>query len=259
MFSTFTVDLATFVLIISNLANLRLKILFMYFHINAIGLRWVPGTPHPRRTANIVSQPPHVYTSSSRGIYHLKPGNILGRARTKTPFKGGFLGICSSSKAGIARNHLKVVSIEGMDTIDPSVVLQVYSGGRLTDGNNLLLSVFPYGEPPTGIRTINEGRRTAAEIGDTLRLSSQFLSNRGSYFVVVGLLVPPIDVTPFLHEEMKLLPYIVDWFDRVQMVAAESASAELQAKKLNAVFILFREGVQTLENMGKLVGVDGGA
>ena len=223
--------------------------MYYLFDINAIGLQWVPSTPHHGMIADIVSNPPHVYTSSSRGIYPLQPGIILGRARTKTPFKGGFLGICHSSKVGIARNHLKVVSIEGKDTIDPSVVLQVNSGGRLTDGKNLLLTVFPFGEPHTSIRTINEGRRMTAGIGDTLKLSSHVSHKKESYFIVVGLLVPPVDMEPFAHEEMKLLPYIVCWFDRAQLIAAENASDDLEAKKLNAVFNLFREGVSSLESM----------
>jgi len=171
----------------------------MYYHINAIGLLWVPGIPDHRMIDNIILRPPHVVSSSSENVYQLQPGNILGRFRTKTPYKN-FLGICRSANTGIARNHLKVVAIDDKDTIDPSVVLQVYSG-RLPD-NNLLLSVIPYGEPSTSIRTINEGCKTTVAIGDTLKLTTRLSFDKESYFVVVGLLVPPVDMKPFAHEEM---------------------------------------------------------
>jgi len=222
---------------------------------NAFGLVRVVDTSPDACQHAMQESLQRIHTTDTEQCHTLKVGMIFGRSRLRR-FPDNFHGL---GPAGIRRIHFKVDEIL-LNNEYGRVKIQVYGGGRLSNGNMIRVKVHTPTSSATNHRPMIcpiyvEGQSFWVTDGCILEMGEGSFSDiwgRGSCFCVVGLRVLPDDMSSFCKDPncMKLFPTLVRLYDTAasqRQHADTETDTNLSTKKLGAMFQLIKGSASHFE------------
>jgi ubiquitin C-terminal hydrolase len=230
-----------------------------------------------RQSVSVVVSGPLSRQTNRYRVYRLKAGENIGWQelhRVMPPSD-------ALTTAIVAPNHLEILSIDGLHTDEPSILLKVHN----QRAQNIVARIYPrllvnggenlddpnfinFATPPLTLRADSGSARVV--IGDTLELNSRNGHGDSAYFSVIGLSVADDTTISNLvshscqaNISLKLLPFVASWFDiRHKYLTTqfsiiwETEVRENSRKKLDIIYLLLRQNPPTIARSVKVHKVE---